>query len=104
MQPVSPRSMLGKASDILAAFSLEAPVLTQAEITRRADLPHSTARRIVAEMVDHGMLDKTQDGKFVLGLRLWELGSLSHRVLPIRDTRSEERRVGKEVRELWAEV
>jgi len=86
MQPVSPRSMLGKASDILAAFSLEAPVLTQAEITRRAELPHSTARRIVAEMVDHGMLDKTQDGKFVLGLRLWELGSLSHRVLPIRDT------------------
>lgn len=78
--------MLAKASDILAAFSVEYPVLTQAEITRRAALPPSTTRRLVAEMVQHGLLETTSDGKFVLGLRLWELGSLSHRVLPLRDT------------------
>lgn len=86
MQPEAPRSMLTKASDILAAFSIEHPVLTQAEITRRANLPHSTTRRLVAEMVEHGMLERAQDGKLMLGLRLWELGSLSHRVLPLRDT------------------
>ena len=85
MRPESPRSMLAKASDILACFSVEHSVLTQAEITRGADLPHSTARRLIAEMVDHGLLEKTAEGNFVLGLRLWELGSLSHRVLSLRD-------------------
>lgn len=80
------RSMLAKASDILGAFTVEHPVLSQAEITRRANLPHSTTRRLIAEMVDHGLLEKTADGEFVLGLRLWELGSISHRVLSLRDT------------------
>ena len=80
------RSMLAKASDILAAFSIKHPVLTQAEITRRANLPHSTARRLIAEMVEHGLLEKTSEGELVLGLRLWELGSISHRVLSLRDT------------------
>lgn len=86
MQPEPSRSMLTKASDILAAFSVEHPVLTQADITRRANLPHSTTRRLVAEMLEHGMLERTQNGRLMLGLRLWELGSLSQRVLPLRDT------------------
>ena len=82
----SSRSMLAKASDVLAAFSADRPVLTQAEVTRRANLPHSTTRRLVTEMVEHGLLERTEDGKLVLGLRLWELGSISHRVLSLRDT------------------
>lgn len=82
----SSRSMLAKAFDILGVFSIEHPVLTQAEITRRANLPHSTTRRLVAEMVEHGLLERTSDGELVLGLRLWELGSISHRVLSLRDT------------------
>lgn len=86
VKPVSSRSMLAKASDILGVFSAEYPVLTQAEITRRAQLAHSTTRRLLTEMVDHGLLDKTDDGSFTLGLRLWELGSMSHRVLSMRDT------------------
>lgn len=86
LNDVSSRSMLAKAADILGAFSVEHPVLTQAQITRRANLAHSTARRLVAEMVDHGILERTDDGSFTLGLRLWELGALSHRVLSLRDT------------------
>lgn len=80
------RSMLAKASDILGAFSVEHPVLTQAEITRRTNLPHSTTRRLVVEMAEHGLLDKTSGGAFVLGLRLWELGSISHQIRSLRDT------------------
>lgn len=79
------RSMLAKASDILGVFSGEQPSLSQAEITRRAELSHSTTRRLVAEMVEHGLLEKTEDGQFMIGLRLWELGSLSHRVFSLRD-------------------
>lgn len=86
MHAQAPRSMLAKASDILGVFSVEQPVLTQAEITRRANLPHSTTRRLLVEMVEHGLLEKTADAGFVLGLRLWELGSISHRVLSLRDT------------------
>lgn len=83
---MSSRSMLAKASDILGAFSAADPVLTQAEITRRAQLAHSTTRRLLTEMVDHGLLERTDDGSFTLGLRLWELGSISQRVLSLRDT------------------
>src|SRR5690625_4311822 len=45
MHAEPPRSMLAKASDILGASTVEHPVLSQAEITRRANLPHSTTRR-----------------------------------------------------------
>jgi DNA-binding IclR family transcriptional regulator len=84
MTPV--RSLLGKASDILSCFSPERTVLTQAQITRRAGLPHTTARRIIAEMVEYGLLGRTEEGEYAVGLRLWELGALSPRALPLRST------------------
>lgn len=80
------RSMLGKALDILGTFTPETPELTQAQITRLSGVPHSTTRRILAELVADGFLEKTEDGNYTVGLRIWELGALSPRALPLRET------------------
>ena len=40
---------------------------------RRADLPSSTAHRIVDELVLAGLLERDDENRVRLGLRLWEL-------------------------------
>ncbi|MEF2978601.1 IclR family transcriptional regulator [Subtercola sp. YIM 133946] len=52
----------------------EASSLTLTAIAERAQLPLSTAHRLVGEWVHWGGLVRTDDGRYSLGLRLWELG------------------------------
>ena len=49
-------------------------VLRLAEIAERADLPESTAHRLVVRLVDWGGLERTEGG-YRLGLKLWRLGT-----------------------------
>ncbi len=68
------RSVLNRISDILAAFESERRPLSMTEIAERADLPMSSAHRMVNDLVDHGLLNRTPDGRYQAGLRLWRLG------------------------------
>jgi DNA-binding IclR family transcriptional regulator len=79
------RSVIQKAVDILAGFRAGNAELTLAELTRRSSLPHATARRICGELVSAGWLEQTERGSFVVGLKVWETGSLAPRSLPLRE-------------------
>ncbi|QWT24458.1 IclR family transcriptional regulator [Subtercola sp. PAMC28395] len=70
------RTVASKLFAILDAFTV-APTtasLTLTAIAERAGLPLSTAHRLVGEWVSWGGLTRTDDGRYNLGLRLWELG------------------------------
>lgn len=52
------------------------------EISRRTGLPLATVHRLLGEMERWGALNRGEDGRYRIGLRLWEIGSLtSARVL-----------------------
>jgi DNA-binding IclR family transcriptional regulator len=60
---------------ILGAFGARDDSLTLAELTRRTGLPKSTIHRLLGSLVELGAID-TADGRFRLGMRLFELGEL----------------------------
>lgn len=78
------RSVTSRAFGVLEVFTPRRPHLTLAEITRRAQVPHATAHRLVTELTSWGALERDDFGRYTIGLRLWELGMLSPRALPFR--------------------
>lgn len=70
---------------VLSVFTGQRPALTLTEIATATTLPLSTAHRLVGELVAWGALERGPDTKYRIGLRLWELGSLSPRGLPLRE-------------------
>lgn len=77
--PVPPgdeRSVAARLFAIIDAFSAPsaAASLSLTAIAQRAGLPLSTAHRLVAEWVRWGGLARQEDGRYSLGMRLWEVG------------------------------
>ncbi|KUJ49545.1 IclR family transcriptional regulator [Verrucosispora sp. FIM060022] len=70
---------------MLDAFTPATPALTLTELARRAGLPLPTAHRRAAELVAWGALERGDDGRYRIGLRLWEVGSLAPRGLGLRE-------------------
>ncbi|MGW8811540.1 IclR family transcriptional regulator [Gordonia terrae] len=71
------RTVSSRLLELLFAFSPDAPDLSLADLARKTGLPHPTARRLVLELVKAGALDQRRDGRYVVGIRLWQLGTLS---------------------------
>jgi DNA-binding IclR family transcriptional regulator len=69
-------SVASRLFAILDAFTTPtaARALSLTEISQRAGLPLSTTHRMVAEWTDWGGLTRLDDGRYSLGLRLWEIG------------------------------
>lgn len=80
-----PRSLAGKALDVLGAFHAGRPELTLSEISRRSGLPLTTTHRVVRELADWGALERGPSGAYHIGLRLWEVASLAPRGLRLRE-------------------
>jgi DNA-binding IclR family transcriptional regulator len=74
-------SVTSRALAVLAAFENTTGALTVARIARRAHLPLSTTYRLVHELEEWGGLDRTTDGSYQVGMRIWELGQLAGRRL-----------------------
>jgi DNA-binding IclR family transcriptional regulator len=70
------RGVAARLFAILDAFTTPtiAASLTLSAIAERAGLPLSTAHRLVAEWVAWGGLTRQDDGRYALGLKLWEVG------------------------------
>lgn len=77
-------SMTERIVRVLDTFDTDRTVQTASEIARRAELPSSTAHRIVAELTEAGLLDRDEDGRIRLGMRLWELALRGSRALRLR--------------------
>ena len=71
---------------VLGAFSAERPELALTELSRRSDLPLTTTHRLVRELAEWGALERAEDGRYRIGLRLWEVGALAPRGLGLRES------------------
>lgn len=70
-------SVTSRALAVLDCFDERCPRLTLSELSRRADLPLSTAHRLVGELVAWRALVRREDGRYEIGPRIWELGLLA---------------------------
>ncbi|WP_432560408.1 IclR family transcriptional regulator [Granulicoccus sp. GXG6511] len=77
-------SIVERVARILEAFDGSTLVMTVAELGRRADLPSTTAHRLVDELVATGLLDR-RGREVQLGLRLWELTERSSGLFALRE-------------------
>lgn len=80
-----PRSLSGKVLDVLGTFQAEHPELTLSEISRRGGLPLTTTHRLVRELTRWGALERSADGRYHIGLHLWEIAALAPRGLGLRE-------------------
>jgi DNA-binding IclR family transcriptional regulator len=71
---------------VLGAFTAEESELGLTALARRAGLPLSTAHRLVGELAAWGALERGEDGRYRVGLRLWEVGALAPRSLGLRES------------------
>lgn len=69
---------------VLETFTPTRTVQTTSEIGRRADLPSSSAHRIVNELVDAGLLERDDARRVRIGMKLWELATRSSHALHLR--------------------
>jgi len=83
-QPPQHRSVTAKVLALLNSFTPDTPALTLSDLARRAGVTLPTAHRRVAELVTWGALEQQTDGRYRVGLRLWEIGSLAPRGLGLR--------------------
>jgi len=83
--PDPPRSLSTKTLDVLAAFSVRRPRLTLSELSRAAGMSLTTTHRIVTDLVTWGALERSPDGHYEVGLRLWEVAALAPRGVPLRE-------------------
>lgn len=63
---------LERAFDIIEAIALEQSGKSLSDISTKTGLAKSTAYRLVSTMVNRGYLDKTDEGKYKIGLKLIE--------------------------------
>ena len=71
------RSVSSRLLSLLFSFGPGEAELSVAQLARKAGLPHPTARRLVLELAKAGALEQRPDGRFTVGLRLWQLGTLA---------------------------
>src|SRR5699024_11770579 len=69
---------------MLSTFERSHGSLSLTQIAAEANLPLSTAHRLVGELIEAGMLANGPDGKIQLGLKLWSIAQNTGRQL--RDT------------------
>lgn len=77
----SGRSVASRILAVFEAFEAHGPSLSLSQIAQYADLPVSTAHRIVAELHDWGALTRDPHGRYQVGVRLWELAQNASRRL-----------------------
>lgn len=78
-------TVTSRVADVLEAFTAQRGSLTLSEISRRAGLPLTTTHRIVGELAGRSLLEREDDGRYQIGLRLWELASHAPRSVGLRE-------------------
>lgn len=79
------QSVAHRLLTVLDCFDIAHPVLSLTEIAQRSDIPLSTTRRLVGELQQWGALDRIDDGRYRVGIRLWTIGSLAPQQRELRD-------------------
>jgi DNA-binding IclR family transcriptional regulator len=83
MEKSSEVSVSARLLSILAAFESSAQPLRIAQISAKTKIPLSTAYRLATALEIWGAISKNPDGRYQVGVRIWELGQ--HAVLSQRE-------------------
>jgi DNA-binding IclR family transcriptional regulator len=84
---VGARGSLARGVAILGLFRPERRTISVGEMAREIGVHRSTASRLAALLMEHGILEVAQEkGTYRLGRRLIDLGELSARNLDLRET------------------
>lgn len=73
-RPTAPLSSVRNAARVLKAFSRTERELGVTQLARRLGLTTSTVHRLLATLVDEGLLERGAGGTYRLGLPVYELG------------------------------
>jgi DNA-binding IclR family transcriptional regulator len=79
------RTVLSRAVQIFDVFGPDQKSLRVSEISARTGLHIATVSRLVAELVDHGLLARNDDRSVRIGMRMWELATRASPILTLRD-------------------
>ncbi len=85
-RPPHGEPVLNRAFRILAAFGPGDRSLALSSLSARAGLPAPSALRIARQLVGLGALERDEDGRYMVGLRLLEIASLAPRGHGLRGT------------------
>ncbi|PRY36741.1 IclR family transcriptional regulator [Umezawaea tangerina] len=72
-------ALIERAFALLGSFDSEHRALPLAGLTHRTGMPRSTVLRLARQLTAVGALERLDDGRFVIGLRLLEVASLAPR-------------------------
>ncbi|MFC8452096.1 IclR family transcriptional regulator [Kitasatospora sp. NPDC057223] len=78
-RPAEGQPVIDRAFALLRTFDHEHRAQTLAELGQRSGIPRSSALRIARSLADVGALERLDDGRYVVGLRLLETASLAPR-------------------------
>ncbi|MEU6841645.1 IclR family transcriptional regulator [Streptomyces sp. NPDC046716] len=78
-RPAEGQPVIERAFALLGAFDSDHRALSLADLARRSGTPRSSALRLARSLVHVGALERLDDGRFVVGLRLLETASLAPR-------------------------
>ena len=77
-------SVIERLVRVLATFDAEHTEQTPSDIARRSGLPASTGHRLVSDLVGSELLERTENGRARVGMRLWELATRGSLALGLR--------------------
>ncbi|MFI6653954.1 IclR family transcriptional regulator [Streptomyces sp. NPDC050523] len=80
-----PKSVLARGVMLLRACGDSGTALSLAELALRTGLPKPTAHRLVGELVRLGLVERTEEGSYRIGLGLFVLGQSAPTVRELRD-------------------
>jgi DNA-binding IclR family transcriptional regulator len=80
------QGVVARVSAVLGAFATApAEGLTLTQLTERCRLPLTTVHRLCGQLERERVLERSPDGRYRIGLKLWELGMLAPRGHGLRE-------------------
>jgi DNA-binding IclR family transcriptional regulator len=80
-----PKSVLARGAALLRACGESEGALSLAELSLRTGLPKPSAHRLIGELVRLGLLERTFEGRYRIGLALFVLGQSAPSARELRD-------------------
>ena len=84
-RPKSGDPVIDRALRLLESFDTDRPRLSLGELSRHSGIPLSSTYRLAERLCAWGALERDDEGRYTVGLRLYEVASLAPRGLGLRE-------------------
>ena len=78
--------MLSRAMRVLECFTDDDPALSATRLGEQTGFASSTLHRLLAQLLELGLIARAPGHRYTIGVRLWELGELSPLSFRLRET------------------